>query len=186
MMKFCNDNPGFMSAVTAIVGVLVSMIAIIISVKVSRKQSKISLFQERYKSYFYISEFVDRWLFYLENKHNMTKFQICRYGLANHYLFQELLDKDMPMEEVLGIPMLLKLTPYYNQSITELDKAEILFKNGRKLKKLRECYCDVWKLANGLSQSEGMENDEMQLFLAELIEVYEKVLKKMQKEIKLA
>ncbi|MBN2284903.1 MAG: hypothetical protein JXI43_00540 [Tissierellales bacterium] len=51
MIEWFNNNQGFMSAILSIVGVIISVVAIWISINVSKKQNRIALFDRKYDVY---------------------------------------------------------------------------------------------------------------------------------------
>ena len=51
MIEWVNSNQGFMSAILSIVGVIVSSLAICISINVSKKQNRIALFDRKFDVY---------------------------------------------------------------------------------------------------------------------------------------
>lgn len=51
MIEWFNNNQGFMSAILSIVGVIISVVAIWISINVSKKQNRIALFDRKFDVY---------------------------------------------------------------------------------------------------------------------------------------
>lgn len=49
IIKFCNTNVGFLSAVTSLLSIVLAAIAIFISINVSKRQCRISLLDQRIK-----------------------------------------------------------------------------------------------------------------------------------------
>lgn len=57
MFDWANNNQGLMSAILSIMGVIVSVIAICISINVSRKQNRIALFDKKFEIYKALEEY---------------------------------------------------------------------------------------------------------------------------------
>lgn len=51
IIEWLNSNQGFMSAILSIIGVIISFIAICISISSSRQQNRIALFDKRFETY---------------------------------------------------------------------------------------------------------------------------------------
>jgi len=68
LVNYCNDNQGFMSAVLALFAVIVSIIAIWISISTTKKQNKIALFEKRYQAYYMMSIFLTNIRHYRDSK----------------------------------------------------------------------------------------------------------------------
>ena len=47
LINWCNTNGGFLSAILSVVTLIISIVAIWVSISVSRKQNRIALFEKR-------------------------------------------------------------------------------------------------------------------------------------------
>lgn len=79
IIQFCNDNDGFISAIASISSIVLSFIAIVISIKVAKKQNSISLLEQRIKMLDSIEAFCKslyNWEFDLSRHKKIGKSQI--------------------------------------------------------------------------------------------------------------
>ena len=60
------ENTTILSNISTFVGAFVSCVAIVLSVKLSKEQYKISQFENRKKIYDFLKEFKDNWLLYID------------------------------------------------------------------------------------------------------------------------
>ena len=60
------ENTTILSNISTFVGAFISCVAIVLSVKLSKEQYKISQYENRKKNYDFLKDFRDNWLFYID------------------------------------------------------------------------------------------------------------------------
>lgn len=83
IINYCNANQGFMSALLALFSVLVSIIAICISISVTRKQNRIALFEKKYEAYNMISGFLSSMQIYDGTPESVETILIKLFSFSN-------------------------------------------------------------------------------------------------------
>lgn len=183
MIGFFNANEGFMSVVLSIIGLIVSIVAIIISIYSIKIQSKITVFNEKYAVFYELDEFIDKWIYYFDLEKNLrdeffeySPFGLkCRYSIANFYIFNEMFEYDLSIEEVCSHSTSLKIGNLHNEMITTLSKAIFLFGYEREITNLIEKYVEYYRI--------GMYNYEEKEERPIIVNSFIYVLKNMKKDV---
>lgn len=113
-------------------GVLVSIVAIIISIRQSKEQYRISQYEYRKKLFLLFKSFQDDWLFYIEIKEKIDPLNIALNGFAKEFTENYLKD-----DKANGDNLILEITKQYNDQIDMLDELAIYFKLSKDEEKIR-------------------------------------------------
>ena len=118
--------------ISTILGVFVSIVAIIISVRQSKEQYKISQYEYRKKLFLLFKSFQDNWVFYIEIKEKIDPLNIALNGFAKEFF--EKYSKD---DKANGDTLISEITRQYNDQIDMLDELAIYFKLSKDEEKIR-------------------------------------------------
>lgn len=118
--------------ISTILGVFVSIVAIIISVRQSKEQYKISQYEYRKKLFLLFKSFQDNWVFYIEIKEKIDPLNIALNGFTKEFF--EKYSKD---DKANGDTLISEITRQYNDQIDMLDELAIYFKLSKDEEKIR-------------------------------------------------
>lgn len=184
------ENTTIFANIATILGVFVSVVAICLSVSQSKKQFKISQYENRKKLYDYLKNFQDDWLFYIEKIEN--PFNVALNGFAKQSLETQVQNLD---------EIILQLTKNYNFFIDQMNEIDIYFKISKKeklkieelLKHYKEYYNLILSQASILKskscEDQGTSNrmKEILCIISDLLldKNFDQLLEKMKRDLKI-
>ena len=124
--KFFNlESTTIIANISTFVGMIVSIVAIVMSVIQSRKQCRISQYEARKKLYDFFCKFQDDWLFYIEVDKEIDPLNVALNGFAKEFLSSGSENSE---------EMMISLTEGYNKQIDKLNELSIYFNLSLKQK----------------------------------------------------
>lgn len=127
-------------SVASVLGVFVSIFAIIITVRQSREEQRISLHEKRKAVYDFFREYIENWLFY-------RKHATCNglYPLPLIIAFNGFAKERLDEDPRFNVQLLLAITRGYNDQFDSLNDIHIYFHLNDKEKSLIEDLLDSMK-----------------------------------------
>ena len=201
------ENTTILSNISTFVGAFISCVAIVLSVKLSKEQYKISQYENRKKIYDFLKKFEDNWLFYinisLERKDR--SFIIALNGFLDdekEALLLNILSNDENNKSQLK-DIMFSMKEYYNYQQDRLNEVGIYYNFSKKdnqiisqLSKVLEVYfSEVLNFTNILVNLPETPNSDRRKNLKKMDEIVEEfckllkskelenIIRKMKKEI---
>lgn len=204
------ENTTILSNISTFVGAFISCVAIVLSVKLSKEQYKISQYENRKKNYDFLKDFRDNWLFYIDlaPKSEKRSFSIAFNGFSDDE--KKELQSSIPSDDKNNESQsnyinrnILSMMKYYNYQQDRLNEVGIYYNFSEKDNQiiiqlsevLKDYFNEVINFANILvkfpekTNSEGREilkkMDEIVKTFKKLLESeeLENIIGKMKKEI---
>ncbi len=123
------EKTAVLANISTVIGMIVSILAIFLSVNQSRKQYRISQYEKRKELYDFFESFIDDFLFYIDNvkgnENSPKPLTIALNIFAKDFLCKGIKNPD---------EMLLELTKNYNSNLQSLRDILIYFHFSAKLK----------------------------------------------------
>lgn len=201
------ENTTILSNISTFVGAFISCVAIVLSVKLSKEQYKISQYENRKKIYDFLKEFKDNWLFYIDNslERKDRSFIIALNGFLDdekEALLLNIFSNDENNKSQLN-DIMFSMEKYYNYQQDRLNEVGIYYNFSKKdnqiisqLSKVLEVYfSEVLNFTNILVNLPETPNSDRRKNLKKMDEIVEEfcklleskelenIIRKMKKEI---
>ena len=204
------ENTTILSNISTFVGAFISCVAIVLNVKLSKEQYKISQYENRKKIYDFLKGFRDNWLFYIDwaSKSEGRRFSIAFNGFSDDE--KKELQSRIPSDDKNNESQsncinrnILSMTKYYNYQQDRLNEVGIYYHFSEKDNQiiiqlsdvLKEYFNEVINFANILVNFPEKTNSERKEILKKIDEIvetfnklleseeFENIIGKMKKEI---
>ena len=188
------ENTTILSNISTFVGAFISCVAIVLSVKLSKEQYKISQYENRKKIYDFLKEFKDNWLFYIDNslERKDRSFIIALNGFLDdekEALLLNIFSNDENNKSQLN-DIMFSMKKYYNYQQDRLNEVGIYYNFSKKdnqiisqLSKVLEVYfSEVLNFTNILVNLPETPNSDRRKNLKKMDEIVEEFFKLLESE----
>lgn len=180
-IKTITNITTILSNISTFIGVIVSIVAICITIKQSKDQYKISQYKNRKETYDFLKEFKDNWLFYIDCSRKSNTIEKSFFAAMNGFADNE--KKVLKSSDFKKI--IHNIMKYYNIQYEKLNEITIYYKLSEEnkkiiseiLSKLELYFYKVLKYAEILEQNSDSDKEriltEMDLIVDQLYKLLE-------------